>query len=162
LLAAIDRQVTMVISADVGVRTVQPVLPTDQFRQLTEILKSVATSLAQQAQNVPRVQGSAPASAAQMKDIEAVVQTAVATALERQPAVSVAGGTTGLDGAGWKAIQHVLQKLAHVLEQQNAKLETEGRVSKHLTTIIDEGLKETPAPLGIHDGRQTAMISPQF
>jgi hypothetical protein len=163
LLAAIDRQMSLVISTEVGARTAQPLLPTDQFRQLTEMLKSVATSLAQQTQNGPRTQGIAPSTAAQFKDLEAVVQAAVATALERQHSVSVAGGgATGLDGAGWKAIQHVLQKLAHVLEQQNAKLETEGRVSKHLTMIIDEGLRETSAPLGTHEGRQTVMISPQF
>jgi hypothetical protein len=163
LLAAIDKQVTTLVSAQSSAKIVTPGSQNDQLRQVTEMLKSVATSLAQQAQNAVRVQATAPSAGDQIKDIQAVVQAAVATALDRQPAMSMAGGGgTGLDSAGWKAIQHVLQKLAHVLEQQNAKLETEGRVSKHLTTIIDEGLKEVPAPLGIHDGRQTALVSPQF
>jgi len=162
MLATIDKQVNLATASESEGRSVQPTSQADQFRQLTELLKSMASSLAQQSQNASRIHGATPAGGAPVKEIEAVVQTAIAAALQRQPSISVSGEATGLDNAGWKTLQHVLQKLAHVLEQQNAKLETEGRVSKHLTTIIDEGLKETPAPLRIHDGGQSAVISPQF
>src|SRR4029077_8232428 len=101
-------------------------------------------------------QGIVPPANANMNDIGSVVQAAVATAIQRQPAMAVAGEPAGLDSAGWKGLQHILQKLAYVLEQQNAKLESEGRVTKQLTTIIDEGLKETHPPLRIHDERRAA------
>src|SRR5262245_4232761 len=161
MLAAIDRQVNLATASALEGKTAQPASQADQFRQMTEILRSLAISLTQQSQNGSRTAGAAPATGAPMKEIEAVVQTAIATALQRQPSISVAGEPASMDNAGWKALQHVLQKLAHVLEQQNAKLETEGRVSKHLTTIIDEGLKDTPAPLRMHDGRQAPLVSPQ-
>src|SRR5262245_21620875 len=162
MLAAIDRQVNLATAAESGGRTAQPALQADQFRQLTDLLKSVALSLTQQSQNGSRIAGIVPSTGAQIKEIEAVVQTAVATALQRQPAINMAGEPATMDSTGWKTLQHVLQKLAHVLEQQNAKLETEGRVSKHLTTIIDEGLKDAPPSLRIHEGRQTTLVSPQF
>src|SRR5262249_53671286 len=137
MLAAIDKQVSVATSAELEGKTVHPTSQADQFRQLTELLKSLASSLTQQAQSGSRTAAAIPSTGPQIKEIEAVVQGAVATALQRQPAIAMAGEPATMDSTGWKALQHVLQKLAHVLEQQNAKLETEGRVSKHLTTIID-------------------------
>lgn len=162
MLGTIDRQVSLATAAEVEQKTAQSGLAGDQFRQLAELLKSVASSITQQSQAISRIQGTAPGLAAPAKDIDATVQTAIAAALARHGSINMAGEPSTLDGSGWKALQHVLQKLAHVLEQQNAKLETEGRVSKHLTTIIDEGLKETHSQLRMHDGVQSAMVSPRY
>jgi hypothetical protein len=121
ILATIDRQVSLATAGELGPRSEQPASQTAQFQQLTEVLKSVANSLAQQAQNSLRAQGGTAAAGAPVKDIEAVVQTAIAAAMQRQPVASFNGGeATSIDSAGWKGLQHVLQKLAHVLEQQNA------------------------------------------
>ncbi|HEY2411420.1 MAG TPA: hypothetical protein VGI40_04225 [Pirellulaceae bacterium] len=161
VLATIDKQVSLATAGEIVPQTAPPASQAIQFQQLTEVLKSVANSLSQQAQNGSRAMGAAPAASAgaPTKDIEAVVQTAIAAAMQRQPVASFGGGggeATGIDSAGWKGLQHVLQKLAHVLEQQNAKLESEGRVTKQLTTIIDEGLKDTHPSLRIHDERRAA------
>jgi hypothetical protein len=161
VLAAIDKQVSLATASEVRPQAAPPASQAVQFQQLTEVLKSVASSLSQHAQNASRIQGSAaapPAPATPMKDIETIVQAAMAAAAQRQPVASFAGvgDGGGIDAAGWKGLQHVLQKLAHVLEQQNAKLESEGRVTKQLTTIIDEGLKDTHPPLRIHDERRAA------
>jgi len=156
ILAAIDRQVSQAMPARIGERAGGPASPDNQLQQLTEVLKSVAHVLTQQSQSGSRMPAAASAAAAPTKDIEAVVQSAIAGALARQPALGMAGEPASLDSAGWKGLQQVLQKLVHVLEQQYAKVETEGRVSKQLTTIIDEGLKETNPPLRIHDPRQAA------
>jgi len=158
VLATIDKQVALTTAGEVGPQAGQPASQMAQFQQLTEMLKSVANSLAQQAQNSSRAQGAAPAAGAGTKDIEAAVQAAITAAMQRQPVSNFGGGgeMAAIDSAGWKSLQHVLQKLAHVLEQQNAKLESEGRVTKQLTTIIDEGLKETHPPLRIHDERRAA------
>jgi hypothetical protein len=162
VLATIDKQVNLATASEVRPQAAPPASQAVQLQQLTEILKSVANSLSQQAQNASRATGAAPtataAAGASTKDIEMVVQASIAAAMQRQPATTFSGGgdVTGIDAAGWKGLQHVLQKLAHVLEQQNAKLESEGRVTKQLTTIIDEGLKDTHPPLRIHDERRAA------
>lgn len=160
ILATIDKQVSLATAGEASPQAGQPASQIAQFQQLTEVLKSVANSLAQQAQIGARAPGAAPIGGAptSTKDIESIVQAAIAAAMQRQPVASFSGGgeMAAIDGAGWKGLQHVLQKLAHVLEQQNAKLESEGRVTKQLTTIIDEGLKETHPPLRIHDERRAA------
>jgi hypothetical protein len=159
VLATIDKQVSLATSGELGPQAAPPASQAAQFQQLTEVLKSVAAALSQQAQTGLRASGAAPAATASapVKDIEAVVQTAIAAAMQRQPVAGFSGGeATGIDSVGWKGLQHVLQKLAHVLEQQNAKLESEGRVTRQLTTIIDEGLKETHPSLRIHDERRAA------
>lgn len=133
----------------------------DQLRQLADGLRSISTTLAQQATlsraGSPTPNGpspsAAPASGMDPKDVELLVQRAVAAVAQRMPTAVVGsdGGGSSIDAAGWKSLQQVLQKLSHVLELQNAKLESEGRVSKHLSAIIDEGLSETRPALKVRN-----------
>jgi len=157
VLTAIDKQIGSLASNETGPQADPLPAQNLQFLQLTEVLKSVANTLSQQAQNGAKLQSPSAAPGLPLKDIESVVQGAIAAAMQRQPAASFGGGEMAtMDSAGWKGLQHVLQKLAYVLEQQNAKLESEGRVTKQLTTIIDEGLKDSQPQLRVHDGRHAA------
>ncbi len=77
------------------------------------------------------------------------MQRAIAAALQGNSTAGNSGSFGPADGSGWKALQQVLQKLASVLEQQNAKLDAEGRVSKHLSAIIGEEMEESQVPIRV-------------
>jgi hypothetical protein len=145
LLAAVDRQVSLVMAEYLVGEDAAPQSQSRQLQQLTQTLESLASTLGQQsefarrAQPLSRLASGTSSPEVPSKEIETAVQRAIASALERHTPLGPIGSPAALDAAGWKSLQQLLQRLADVLEQQNAQLETDGRVSKQLSAIIDEG-----------------------
>lgn len=152
-----DRQLERLFASTKDTKAAPADSMQDQLRQLADGLRSISTTLAQQVNvarinpGVPNVSVAAPSSGMDPKEVELLVQRAVAAVAQRMPTTNVSNDGGSIDAAGWKSLQQVLQKLAHVLELQNQKLESEGRVSKHLSAIIDEGLSETRPALKVRN-----------
>jgi hypothetical protein len=161
MLAGVDRQVSLALFEYLDDKADGSDAQVTHLQEVTESLKAIAGSLSQQAvvrrraasDNIGAGQVSSPGLGPQ--DIEVAVQKAMAAALQGQPLAGVAStASTTIDGAGWKSLQQVLQKLAVVLEQQNAKLDAERLVSKQLSAILGEGLNDTQHSLRVRQGSE--------
>lgn len=142
MLAAIDKLMNATAATHVGESAVNPKLPGNELLQLTDVLKTVATSLSQATQNGSGVLGASMYSGKQPQDMEAVIQAAIAAAVAKQPAAGRGGDIIPFDGGNMQGLQPILQKLVQVLERQNARIESEAGVTTQLNNIIDEGLQE--------------------
>jgi hypothetical protein len=153
LLRAVDHQTSFAFAAARGNSSPGSDSQIEQFQQLTETLKAIAGSLSQQVVH-PHRSASEPvnhrtAPGVSPQEMEQSMQRAIAAALQGHTASGSTASFGPADGSGWKALQQVLQKLAAVLEQQNAKLDAEGRVIKHLSAIIGEETEETQVPIRV-------------
>jgi hypothetical protein len=161
LLRTVDHQTSFAFAAARGNSSPGSDSQVEQFQQLTDTLKAIAGSLSQQVvhphRSAPEPVNQRSSVGVSAQEMEQSMQRAIAAALQGQTASGVTASFGPADGSGWKALQQVLQKLAAVLEQQNAKLDAEGRVSKHLSAIIGEETEETQVPIrvsreGRHEG----------
>ncbi|MFO0916482.1 MAG: hypothetical protein U0795_26230 [Pirellulales bacterium] len=155
LLNRIDHRLSPITAAEPEGRPATADNLVDQVRELTQSVGEMARSLSLQASAGPAVAGASGRSTAPAtpwgspQEFGAAIERAMSAAMERQTQTGLGGASAvgGVDAAGWRSLQQVLQKLAVVLEQQHAKLESEGRVSKQLTAIIDAELNQEKSPM---------------
>lgn len=137
LLATVERCASRVIAEDLSnpPATAESQLA-EQLQEFSEAIQLLATHVGKISGQARRA-GAVDTSSATIPDIESLIQKSISTTLhQRMDAIaSPSGSTTSFHGSD--GLQEVLQRLVRVLERQDAKLESEGIVSQHISEIID-------------------------